>query len=211
MNATQPVSCSVLISASASPFSPVVSAPSGYVRAPADARDVCRSIRTRPGSSSGGSVSGGQTTPVTPPARAACISTFSAPSLPGSISRAHRSTRPGATTRPFASIVRSGWKSFGRSPTAARRLSVMQTSLTRSSPEAGSITRPLVMTIFIASSTKKRRWTARPSAPRSRTSPAAGSRPKRRRPRASRSRPPGSSAPGASRSRPASRARASRA
>ena len=90
-NATQPTSDSVHSCASVLPFRPAVSAPSGYSRAPAASRERCLSIRTRPGSSSGGSVSGGHTIPVTPPASAARISMRSAPSAPGSRMRAHRS------------------------------------------------------------------------------------------------------------------------
>ena len=61
------------------------------------------SISTRPGSSSTGSVSGGQTRLVTPPATAAAISRFQHAlcSWPGSRRRAARSTSPGATTQPL--------------------------------------------------------------------------------------------------------------
>jgi hypothetical protein len=66
-------------------------------------------MSTRPGSSSGGSVSGGQARLVTPPATAAFISDSSVAlySKPGSRSRAERSMKPGQTTKPLASMTLS--------------------------------------------------------------------------------------------------------
>ena len=102
------------------------------------------SISTRPGSSSGGSVSGRHTRLVTPPATAAAISLSSMPSCswPGSRSRTARSTRPGATTSPDASMVRFAWKSGFAGPIETMRPAAMAMSAFSSRPEAGSITRP---------------------------------------------------------------------
>src|SRR5258706_5392704 len=97
-------------------------------------------MSTRPGSSSGGSVSGGQARLVTPPGTAASISDSSVAlySWPGSRSRAERSMKPGETTRPFASITRSAFSPF---PSEIFP-STTHTSPTASRPLAGSITRP---------------------------------------------------------------------
>src|SRR5438067_91244 len=78
-------------------------------------------MSTRPGSSSGGSVSGGQARHVTPPATAAFISDSSVAlySKPGSRKRADRSIKPGATTCPLASIVRLAVHPAGAWPIAA--------------------------------------------------------------------------------------------
>ena len=85
-----------------------MSAPTGWTCAWLSERARCFSISTRPGSSSGGSVSGGHARHVTPPATAAFISDSSVAlySKPGSRRRADKSINPGATTRPFASSVR---------------------------------------------------------------------------------------------------------
>ena len=94
-----------------------MSAPTGWTCAWLSERARCFSISTRPGSSSGGSVSGGHARLVTPPATAASISDSSVAlySKPGSRRRADRSISPGATTRPVASIVAVG------SPAGRRR------------------------------------------------------------------------------------------
>ena len=109
-NATQPASRSSPISVSVLPASCTVSAPIGYTCAWLSERARCLSISTRPGSSSGGSVSGGHARLVTPPAIAAAISDSSVAlySKPGSRSRAETSMRPGATTSPRASMTRLG-------------------------------------------------------------------------------------------------------
>ena len=89
-------------------------------RAPGSSeRARCLSISTRPGSSSGGSVSGGQARLVTPPATAASISDSSVAlySKPGSRSRAERSTEPGHDDEPRGVDAR-GWRA---SPPAPRR------------------------------------------------------------------------------------------
>jgi hypothetical protein len=77
---THPASRSAAISVSTSPPRPRVSAPSGCSRASSSPRARNFSISTRPGSSSTGSVSGGQTMLVTPPATAAASSEASMPS-----------------------------------------------------------------------------------------------------------------------------------
>ncbi len=119
-NATHPASDSSPISVSVAPFNWTVSAPIGYTCAWLSERARCLSISTNPGSSSGGSVSGGQARLVTPPAIAAAISDSSVAlySRPGSRSRADTSTSPGATTSPFASITRFGCQPEGAAPIA---------------------------------------------------------------------------------------------
>ena len=119
LNAMQPASVSSAISVMPSPFSFLVSAPTGYTRGPGMCLARNLSISTRPGSSSGGSVSGGQANDVTPPTAAACISVSSVAmySRPGSRRRTDRSTRPGQTIRPLASITWLAWKSRGIWPT----------------------------------------------------------------------------------------------
>jgi hypothetical protein len=103
------------------------------------------SMSTRPGSSSTGSVSGGHTRLVTPPATAAAISLSSMPSCswPGSRRRADRSTRPGATMQPPASSVRLGLKPSGTLPRPMIRPAASATSQISSKLRPGSMTRPL--------------------------------------------------------------------
>jgi hypothetical protein len=88
---------------------------------------------------------------VTPPATAAAISLSSMPacSCPGSRSRTDKSTRPGATTQPLASMVRLGWKSGAIWPMAMMRPAAIATSAGSSRPVAGSMTRPFWIRIFM--------------------------------------------------------------
>ena len=144
---TQPAAVSSAISVSAWPFRPTVRAPSGYRCASPRLWARYFSISTRPGSSSGGSVSGGQASAVTPPATAACISDSSEAlySKPGSRRRADRSTSPGDTTRPVPSMVRAGRKPWGAAPTAMMRPSATCRSACMSSFTQGSTRRAPVM------------------------------------------------------------------
>ena len=88
--------------------------------------------------------SGGCTNRVTPPVSAArSASGDGEPSGPAR--RAHRSTRPGSTARPSASMRRSAWNPAGATSTAATWPSAMYRSARRSTPAAGSISLPLVM------------------------------------------------------------------
>ena len=140
----QPDSVSSAMSVSTSPFKPRVSAPSGNTRAKCSFSARNLSMSTKPGSSSTGSVLGGQTKLVTPPATAAAISLSSmrACSWPGSRKRTDKSTKPGATMQPLASMVRLGAKSLATAPMAMMRPAAMATSARSSRPLAGSTTRP---------------------------------------------------------------------
>src|SRR5450830_349096 len=148
----QPASVSSAISVRALPFKPMVRAPSGCTWAWCRPLALCLSISTRPGSSSTGSVSGGHTRLVTPPATAAASSDFSMPSCswPGSRRRTARSSKPGATTQPVASIVCVGWKSGAMFLIATTTPLARSASGTSSKPMPGSMTRPPLIRIFIS-------------------------------------------------------------
>src|SRR5215467_9824890 len=95
-----------------------------------------------------GFVFGMQQIDVNPPAAAARLplSIFSACSNPGSRRCTCMSMKPGATIMPLASNTSAlGEERFGATP--AMRPSTISTSATRSVFEAGSITRPFLMTI----------------------------------------------------------------
>jgi len=89
-------------------------------RAPGSAARAVLSICTSPGSSSGGSVSGGHARLVTPPATAAAISDSSV-ALYSNPARAggREIDEAGTTTSPAASIVRLGCHCAGAAPIAA--------------------------------------------------------------------------------------------
>ena len=113
-NARQPAWASRRSSARASPRRPGVSAPTAWMRH-GPAGDSFRKACTRAGSSSMTPPSGGCTNRVTPPASAArSASGDGEPSGPAR--RAHRSTRPGSTARPSASMRRSAWNPLARRP-----------------------------------------------------------------------------------------------
>ena len=154
---TQPASVSCTMGVSAVPRRPRVSAPSGKTRdwCSFSARNL--SISTRPGSSSTGSVSGGQTKLVTPPATAAASSLSSMPSCswPGSRRRTDKSTSPGATTQPLASMVLLGAKSAGTAPMLTMRPAAIARSATWSNPLAGLMTRPFLMRSFMIHSRRR--------------------------------------------------------
>lgn len=129
-------------------------APCGSTRARCRRSARVLSISTRPGSSSTGSVSGersqaghaaGHRQPFRSPAcgRARGRARAAAPI---------RSTRPGNTQQPAASMVRLGVKSAGAWPMVNTRPAAMCTSAVSSRPLAGSITRPCWMRIFMISS-----------------------------------------------------------
>ena len=152
-NATQPASNNSAISTSRSPASCTVSAPTGCTWAKPGKRARCVSICTKPGSSSGGSVSGGHDKRVTPPATAAAISDCKVAlySKPGSRRRAQRSTSPGQTTQPLASSTLVGLKlANGVSPAPTINPSATKISASRSIPLAGSISRPPLICSFSA-------------------------------------------------------------
>ena len=161
---THPASVNCDISVNVVPAKPRVKAPSGNRRQRESFRARNLSISTKPGSSSTGSVSGWQTKLVTPPAAAAANSLSNMPSCswPGSRKRAARSTNPGATTRPTALITRLAAKSLCALPMATMRPAAMLTSVSSSRPDAGSITRPPRMRIFMLGC--PRWWTSRPCA-----------------------------------------------
>src|SRR5258706_9432869 len=165
-NATQPASSNSAISVMRSPFSPCVSAPRGYTCAWLRLRARCLSISTSPGSSSGGSVSGGQTSEVTPPATAAAISLSSVAlySYPGSRNLADKSTSPGQTTIPVASMTRLAWKPLGAVPNASTLPAAMKTSWTFSTALPGSTTRPPLIWIFIFQAPTAEETTSSPGA-----------------------------------------------
>ena len=104
---TQPASVNLHISVSNLPFSCRVKAPSGYTCAKLICLARYLSISTKPGSSNTGCVSGVQARLVTPPAAAACnsLTNVAEYSEPGSRKRALKSTKPGLTIKPVASIV----------------------------------------------------------------------------------------------------------
>lgn len=142
-NARQPAWASRRSSARASPRRPGVSAPTAWMRH-GPAGDSFRKACTRAGSSSMTPPSGGCTNRVTPPASAArSASGDGEPSGPAM--RAHRSTRPGSTAMPSASMRRSAWNPAGATSTAATWPSAMYRSARRSTPAAGSISLPLAM------------------------------------------------------------------
>ena len=98
--AIQPASRSRLISASILPAKPCVIAPTGSTRT-CDTSSAWRTSRSASsGSSSIGSTSGGHASVVTPPATAAASSASMLPAI-----RADKSTSPGATTSPCASMT----------------------------------------------------------------------------------------------------------
>ena len=122
--------------------------------------------------------------------------------------RRDRSARERRRAR-VASIVRLACQSAGASPIAATLPAATKSDATRSTPFAGSITRPLLISIFTRRRSAAaayviapvvscpRSCSSPPCAPRCRTSPAAGS-PSGRRPRPpNRSRRRGSSDPDA--------------
>ena len=123
VNPTQPASSRASMSASRLPSSPWVSAPSGWMKASPKRQARCWIICAIAGVSITGFVSGGQQSVVMPAATAARASDsiVALYSRPGSRGRARRSTSPGQTILPAASIVRAGWKPSGALPTAATK------------------------------------------------------------------------------------------
>ena len=192
-----PASVSSAISVSRSPASPTVKAPTGNTCDWFNPLARCLSISTRPGSSSGGSVSGGQQRLVTPPATAAAISDSSVAlySKPGSRNRAARSMKPGQTILFAASITRLALNPSGALPTPTTFPAAMNKSCWPSILLAGSIRRPFLMWIFTIS--YRPVWTLPPCARRCRRLPGAGSRFGHRRQQPNRFRRHDSWAPGA--------------
>jgi len=142
-----------VMSVNVSPMSPLVSAPKGKSLASFNCWARWRSISTKPGSSRTGSLSGGHTKLVTPPATAARSSDASMPSCskPGSFTRALKSTKPGSSHKPCALMlspwcwVANHWA--GMSPRWTMCAPWMATSAMLSRPLWGSMTRALVMTV----------------------------------------------------------------
>ena len=145
--ATQPAAARSPSSASSFPARALLTAPIGRTRTDARASASRRTCSMIERLSIAGSVLGMAQTVVKPPRAAASVpvAMSSLYSRPGSRRCVCRSTKPGVTTSPRASI--SPTPSAGRSgPTAAIRPSSTSTSAVRSRPEAGSMTRPWRMT-----------------------------------------------------------------
>jgi hypothetical protein len=169
LTATTPARLSAASSASCSPRRRRVRAPMVRTRTP-QACSARREISsTSAGESIGGSVSGGTTTVVTPPRAAARVSLAMVAlcSSPGSRRWADRSTRPGNSQRPRASIRRRGSKPAGISPSARISLPWMQIGAMPSKPLAGSITRAFSIRTLMRCAPPSP-WTSPPCAPRCR-------------------------------------------
>ena len=129
-----PIAASSANGASWVPFRPTVIAAAGSTsHSPARAA-CCRTKSTTSTQSCVGSVFGIATIAVKPPRAAARlpVSIVSASSLPGSRRCACRSTNPGLTTHPDASITSSPSAAARPSPTSAMRPSTTRTSPARS-------------------------------------------------------------------------------
>ncbi len=145
VSATTPALASEPMGASSSPARPLVIAPVGKTLTH-DSRAAFSWIHeTTLGLSTGGLVFGMQTTDVKPPAAAARVplAMVSFADWPGSRRCTWMSMRPGATTRPAASMVSSTLKSRSRLRIgSAMRPSMMSKSPGLSRPFAGSMIRP---------------------------------------------------------------------
>ena len=121
----------------------MVTAPIGSTRASAP-RAASSTLATIGGASIAGLVLGIAQTVVKPPRAAAAVplAIVSLCSSPGVRRCVCRSTNPGATTSPPASICSSPAPTASSAPNSATRPSRMRRSSVASSPAEGSITRP---------------------------------------------------------------------
>ncbi len=105
-------------SARRSPFSPTVTAPTGWTSQNPPSRPSRQTCSTTPAVSATGEVFAIACTQVNPPRAADCVpvSTVSASSRPGSRRWVCRSTRPGSATRPSASTTVTSWSTSRPAP-----------------------------------------------------------------------------------------------